>query len=67
MINGVQDQRKSKIYNINIDVFCTCLMPDTYGDIVQCESYHKWFSAKCFDLSHIPIVMHEKLSCFLSV
>ena len=29
-------------------------MPDTYGDMVQCENCHKWFHIKCVGLLTLP-------------
>ena len=32
-----------------IEVFCTCMMPETYGDMVQCCTCQKWYHLKCSD------------------
>ena len=55
-----KEQRKLCIQNIS--VYCTCLMPDTFGDMIQCETCHKWFHAKCLGLLTLPNC-NEKWYC----
>ena len=45
-----QGKIPKKVCTKKIDVDCTCLMPDTYGEMVQCENCHKWFNIKCVGL-----------------
>ena len=49
-----QGKIPKKVCIEKIDVYCTCLMPDTYGDMVQCENCHKWFHIKCVGLLTLP-------------
>ena len=51
-----QSKIPKKVCTEKIDVYCTCLMPDTYGDMVQCENCHKWFHIKCVGLLTLPTV-----------
>ena len=61
-----EDKIPKKVCTEKIDVYCTCLMPDTYGDMVQCENCHKWFHIKVLVFSHFPTMMtngHALLVC----
>ena len=61
-----QSKIPKKVRTEKIDVYCTCLMPDTYGDMVQCENCHKWFHIKCVGRLHFPTAMtngHALLVC----
>ncbi|KAL5487221.1 hypothetical protein EMCRGX_G019798 [Ephydatia muelleri] len=49
---------------MNIDVFCSCQMPDTYGDMVQCGLCKQWFHIKCVGLHSLPSSA-EKWNCSL--
>jgi hypothetical protein len=44
---------------MNIDVFCSCQMPDTYGDMVQCGLCEQWFHIKCVGLHSLPSSAEE--------
>ena len=44
---------------MNIDVFCSCQMPDTYGDMVQCGLCKQWFHIKCVGLHSLPSSAEE--------
>ena len=44
---------------MNINVFCSCLMPDTYGDMVQCGLCEQWFHIKCVGLHSLPSSAEE--------
>lgn len=37
-----------------IELFCVCLMPETYGDMIECDNCSKWFHLKCMNLSDPP-------------
>ena len=37
-----------------IEVFCSCLMPESYGDMIQCDKYEHWYHIRCVGLSSIP-------------
>ena len=39
---------------MNINVFCSCQMPDTYGDMVQCGLCEQWFHIKCVGFHSLP-------------
>ena len=45
-----------------IDLFCTCLMPDTYGDMVACDECERWYHIKCVKLQQCP-KEEEKWTC----
>ena len=37
-----------------IELFCTCLMPETYGDMVQCDKCEQWYHTGCVGLYTLP-------------
>ena len=37
-----------------LDLFCTCHMPETYDDMVECEECGEWFHLKCMGLTKAP-------------
>ena len=37
-----------------IEVYCICLMPETYDDMVECEECEQWFHLDCVGLSTLP-------------
>ena len=37
-----------------IELFCTCEMPQTYDDMVECEQCDNWFHLSCVGLSNAP-------------
>ncbi|KAL5479400.1 hypothetical protein EMCRGX_G022920 [Ephydatia muelleri] len=39
-------KRASHTLIMNIDVFCSCQRPDTYGDMMQCGLCEQWFHIK---------------------
>ena len=41
---------------LDITVFCTCLMPETYDDMIQCENCEEWYHMNCVGLSAPPKV-----------
>eukprot|EP00731_Ephydatia_muelleri_P032772 Em0024g316a len=47
-------KRASHTLIMNIDVFCSCQMPDTYGDMMQCGLCEQWFHIKCVGLHSLP-------------
>ena len=57
-----QNKKPKKVYTKRIDVHSTCLIPDTYEDMVQCETCHKWFHTKCVGLLSLPNC-NDKWSC----
>ena len=44
---------------MNVDVFCSCRMPATYGDMVQCGLCEQWFHIKCVGLHSLPSSAEE--------
>eukprot|EP00731_Ephydatia_muelleri_P025646 Em0017g729a len=50
-------KRASHTLIMNIDVFCSCQRPDTYGDMMQCGLCEQWF--------HIKLTTPFLLSSFL--
>ncbi len=49
-----RSKRPEKVNIKDIYVYCVCLMPDTYGDMVQCDICHKWFHIKCVGILTLP-------------
>ena len=37
-----------------VEVFCSCLMPESYGDMIQCDKCEQWYHIRCIGLSSIP-------------
>jgi len=37
-----------------IELYRTCLMPETYGDMVQCDACEKWYHLRCVGLLEPP-------------
>lgn len=37
-----------------IELYCSCLMPETYGDMVQCDRCELWYHIRCVGLSSLP-------------
>ena len=39
---------------IYIDVSCECKRPDTYQDMIACDSCNRWLHLECARLSRVP-------------
>lgn len=39
---------------VQIELFCTCLMPETMDDMVECEECEKWLHLKCMGHTQAP-------------
>ena len=53
---------------MNIDVFCSCQMPDTYGDMVQCGLCEQWFHIVCWPpLSSIKCRRMELFTLYINL
>ena len=37
-----------------IEVYCSCRMPETYDDMVECDTCGDWYHLKCVGLKSIP-------------
>ena len=37
-----------------IEVFCSCQMPETWDDMVCCDSCEEWYHLRCINLKSIP-------------
>ena len=37
-----------------IEVYCSCRMPETYDDMVECDTCGDWYHLKCVRLKSIP-------------
>ena len=48
-----------KPLSLEISVYCTCMMPDTFDDMVQCGTCRKWYHMKCIGLSKLPDAKEE--------
>ena len=44
---------------MNVDVFCSCRMPATYGDMVQCGLCEQCIHIKCIGLHSLPSSAEE--------
>ena len=38
-----------------IELYCSCLMPETYGDMVQCDKCELWYHIRCVGLASLPV------------
>ena len=36
-----------------LELYCDCLMPETYGNMVECEHSFNWFHQDCVDYDNI--------------
>ena len=45
---------------MEIELFCLCLIPETYDDMVECESCGEWYHLKCAGLQTLPSIMISK-------
>ena len=36
-----------------LELYCNCLMPETYGNMVECEHCFNWFHQDCVDYDNI--------------
>ena len=44
----------------DIELFCTCLMPETYREkMIECDKCELWFHTDCVGLSSIPESMEH--------
>lgn len=39
---------------IYIETFCVCRLPESYGDMIQCDLCDQWYHIECFKLTSIP-------------
>ena len=39
---------------MEIELFCTCQMPETYDDMVRCDTCGDWYHLKCVGLQVFP-------------
>ena len=39
---------------VTLELFCTCHMPETYDDMVECEECGEWFYLKCMGPTKEP-------------
>ena len=44
--NERRTAREKYLYLQEIELYCTCLMPETYGGMVQCNDCEKWYHLK---------------------
>ena len=47
-------RRKNQFSYREVQVFCICLMPESYGDMIQCSKCEHWYHIRCVGLSSIP-------------
>ncbi len=46
--------RKSLFPAREIELFCVCLMPETCGDMIECDNCSNWLHMNCVNLSFLP-------------
>jgi len=46
--------------NDTIDIYCTCRMPDTFGNVVECSKCKKWYHVCCVHV-HKKAVQDQSL------
>ena len=37
-----------------IELFCSCQMPETYDDMIECDTCEDWYHLKCVGLKKFP-------------
>ena len=47
-------QRNNHFPYRDVEVFCSCLMPESYGNMIQCDKCEHWYHIHCVNLSSIP-------------
>ena len=55
----ISEPRMIKLLSMEISVYCTWMMPDTFDDMVQCGTCRKWCHIKCIGLSKLPDAKEE--------
>ena len=45
-----------------IELFCSCQMPETYDDMIECDTCEDWYHLKCVALAKFPR-KNEQWSC----
>ena len=40
--------------HMEIKLFCTCQMPETHDDMVECDTCGDWYHLKCVSLEQFP-------------
>ena len=51
---SIQNENAPFFPYITLELFCTCYMPETYDDMVECEECGEWFHLKCMGLTKAP-------------
>ena len=55
----ISELRMIKPLSLEISIYCTCMMPDTFDDMVQCGTCRKWYHITCIGLSKLPDAKEE--------
>ena len=42
-----------------IELFCSCQMPETYDDMIQCDTCEDWYHLKCVGLKEFPLKLEQ--------
>ena len=53
-IASIQTENAPFFPYVTLELFCTCHMPETYDDTVECEECGEWFHLKCMGLTKAP-------------
>ena len=48
--------------HMEVELFCTCQMPETYDDMVECDTCGDWYHLKCVSLQGFP-AKEEQWNC----
>ena len=49
-----QSLEKCNMKNIFIPLYCTCGLPESYDDMIQCDSCDQWYHFKCMNIKISP-------------
>ena len=49
-----RSRRNNHFPYCEIEVFCSCQMPESYGDMIQCDKCERWYHIRRVGLSSIP-------------
>ena len=53
-LNFDQAHHRTYFPGYAIEVYCSCRMPETYDDMVECDTCGDWYHLKCVRLKSIP-------------
>ena len=59
----ISSRRKKKQKSINIQIFCTCYLPECFDDMVQCDKCQKWYHKYCVNAPSDISMTHIEYIC----